>query len=99
MPLGSASDVLSMLRDAGEVAVYNGVSSYGIVEMADVLEGSDSGGMMQNRQTTLLIATDAFTDLRVGGRIVAGDRPFRIDGPPMLEDDGALTRLTVARTS
>lgn len=98
MPLGSDADLRSMLRDAGEVVVYNGVSSYGILEHQDAVQPTtDQGGMVQVRVSTLLIATNAFTDLRVNGKVVVAGKPYRIDGPPMLEDDGALTRLTLTR--
>lgn len=97
MPLGSDADLLFMLRDAGDVVVYNGVSSYGILEHGDAVQPTDQGGMVQVRVSTLLIATNAFADLRTNGKVVVAGKPYRIDGPPMLEDDGALTRLTLAR--
>lgn len=97
MSVRSPSDLIDLLKDAGEVVVYNGVSSYGILERGSVLESTDDGGMSQKAVSTLLIATDAFTDLRVGGRIVVNGDPYRIDPPIAPEDDGALTRLTLAK--
>lgn len=105
MPLGSASDIAFMLRDAGDVDVtYNGVTSPGIRDIGDMLEQTGDGGMVQVRATTILVATDAFEDLRQDGRLVAVHRKtkvstaYRIDRVSP-EDDGDLTRLYVAKAS
>lgn len=96
MSLGSASDLSFMLKDAGVPVSYNGTASYGIVDQADELQFTTGGDPVNARVTTLLVATDAFTDLRVSGRIIANAIPYRIDRIA-LEDDGSLTRLTVAK--
>lgn len=97
MALGSASDLAFMLEDAGVAVAFNGLATFGILEQSDALEGSESGGVMQVRVTTLLVQTSVFTNLRLEGSITAGGVPYRIDRAS-LEDDGALTRLSVAKT-
>lgn len=96
MSLGSASDIAFVLRDAGVPVVFNGVSTFGIVDQSDALEGTESGGMMQVHVTTILIQTSVFTNLRLEGSIIAGGTPYRIDRVSP-EDDGALTRIYVAK--
>jgi hypothetical protein len=95
--LGSASDLAFMLKDAGVPVLYNGASSYGILDRSDALQGTD-GAMMQVRTTTLLIATDAFTNVRTDGRIVVDKRPYKITAFD-LQDDGALTQLQLVEAS
>ena len=94
MPLGSASDVAFMLKDAGVPVSYNGTSSYGILDRSDALQSSD-GAQVQVRSTTLLIAADAFTNVRDDASIVVDGRPYFIRWHD-LEDDGALMRLVLA---
>lgn len=96
MSLGSASDIAFMLQDAGVAVVFNGVTTFGILEQTDALENAESGGVMQVRVTTILIQTGVFGELRLDGGIVAGGAPYRIDRASP-EDDGALTRLYVAK--
>jgi hypothetical protein len=99
MSLGSASDLAFMLKDAGVSVVFNGITSTGILDRADAFQPSDGGAMLQVRTTTLLIATGVFTHLRSGAAIVVEGRPYKINAPPELQDDGGLTLLTLADAS
>lgn len=94
--LGSAADTAFMLRDAGESVVYNGVASFGILDISDSLETLDDGGMAQTKVTTLLVQTSALSGLRQGGRITVAGVGYKIDRVAP-EDDGALTRLYLAK--
>lgn len=94
--IGSASDVAFMLKDAGVPVSYNGTSSYGILDIVSS-EFADDAGSTRTKINRLTIATDAFTDLRIGGRIFVNKLPYRIDDVQPDDGDGALTVLTLAR--
>lgn len=99
MPLLSSADAVAMLRDVGDVVVYNGTSTYGLVESVNALEPTDGGGVMQVRKKSILIATGELDDLIVGGRVQSGGVTYRIDEIDPDEDNELLTRLYVARLS
>lgn len=98
MTLGSTSDIAFTLKEAGVPVVYNGTSSYGILDIVSS-EFADDAGRARTKMHRLTIATDAFTNLRAGGRITVAGVPYRIDDVELEDGDGALTVLTVARLS
>lgn len=90
------SDIREALQDAGESVGYNGVSSFGILDISDSLESLNDDSMAQTKVTTCLVQSSVFSDLRVDGKIVVAGQSYRIDRVAP-EDDGALTRLYLAR--
>jgi hypothetical protein len=81
--------------------VYNGVSSFGILDISDAIDLSSDAGTSQVKITTVLVATAPFTNsdgttkFRHGGRIAVAGKPYRVDRASP-EDDGRLTRVYLA---
>lgn len=92
MAIDSDLDLSHMLGEAGVLVVFNGESTYGILDLSDSYEALDQGGQVISRRASLLVATGALTNLRDRGRITVDGIPYVIGGHPQREDDGKLTR-------
>lgn len=122
MPIGSASDLSFILRDAGVPFLYDGRWYAGVFDTSDGIQSTSDGMGVQVKVTTLLVETADALTWTLDGTVQVFPRAPRKRANESLkqwgeraralhsgsayvvrhydtEDDGALTRVQIAKVT